>query len=372
MPYRILHVADVHLDAAFVGADAAIGRQRREQLRTAFERALRIARDQRVDAVCIAGDLYEDGRAGSDRTAYLRRVLGDLAPIRVFLSPGNHDPFTGASIYQRMAPLPDNVFIFSRRRFTSVPLADDITLWGFAHEHKLDRDPAIGDFVCTGPGTHLLLFHGSDRDHMPPEKEAVAPFSGIDIERAGAQHAMLGHFHGLMQGPRHAYPGSLEPLNPAQSGRHTASLVTIADGRVGIEFLDINQVRYADIAFDISPFGDRAELQSALSTRLGEAASANGTIYFRVQLVGAAQPTLDLDANALASDLDAAFGGTRVIDDSAAFDFGAVAHEGRTVRSEFVREMRGRIAAAPPAQRAQLEDTLRYGMLAFARRQIQL
>ncbi|HET9342725.1 MAG TPA: metallophosphoesterase [Candidatus Eremiobacteraceae bacterium] len=370
MPYRILHIADVHLDMAFAGADAALGKRHREELRAAFERALALAKERRVDALCIAGDLYEDGRAGSDRAAYLRRVLGDLAPIRVFISPGNHDPHTPASMYERMGDIPDNVTIFGRRRFASATLDDGLTLWGFGHEHGIDRDPAIGDFTCEGPGTHLLLFHGSDRDHMPPDKDGVAPFSGAEIERTGAAYAMVGHFHGMLQAPRYAYPGSLEPHTVAQDGRHTASLVTVENGRVSPDFIDVNRVRYVDVDVDITRYGDRAELARAVEDRLASASAGDGAMYCRVRLGGAAQGSLELDAAALEADLAERFPGTRIVDGSAAIDLDAAAREGRTVRAHFVRTMRERIAAAPATERPLLEDALRYGMLAFARKSI--
>jgi len=368
MPYRILHIADVHLDMAFGGVDASLGARRGEQLREAFERALQLARERRIDAVCIAGDLYEDGRAGSDRAAYLGRMLGDLAPIRVFVSPGNHDPHTAASIYERINPMPDNVLIFNRRRFSSVALADGITLWGFAHEHDIDRDPAIADFVCEGPGTHVLLFHGSDRDRLPPGKDAVAPFSSGEIERTGAAHAMVGHFHGQLEGARYAYPGSLEPHTFGQTGRHTAAIVTVEEGRVRSEFVDVNHVRYADLDFDVGQFGDRAALFDALSARLAEESGGNGITYSRVRLGGEVQPTLDLDVYRLEETLGERFPGMRLVDASATFDYDAIAREGRTVRAEFVREMRTQIERASADERPVLEIALRYGLLAFAGR----
>ena len=366
MPYRILHIADVHLDMAYIGSDVRLANRRREQLREAFERALQLARDRAVDALCIAGDLYEDGRAKLDRAEYLRRMLGDLAPMRVFMSPGNHDPLTAASIYQRIAPLPDNIVIFSRRHFTRAALADGVTLWGFAHEHDVDHDAAIGAFTCEGTGVHLLLFHGSDRDRLPPGKEAVAPFSGADVERAGAHYAMVGHFHSLIQGPRHAYPGSLEPHTFAQDGRHTASLVTIEDGNVSTEFIDVNRVRYVDVQFDVAPYGDRAALAQALRSRLVDECGAEGTAYCRVRLVGEAARTLDLDASEIETTLGEQFAGLVVLDGSAAFDYDAMLRDGKTVRSEFARAMRKRIDEAPDDDRQVLETALRYGMLAFA------
>jgi exonuclease SbcD len=370
MAYRILHIADVHLDMAFGGVGVDVGKQKREQLREAFERALRLARERRCDALCIAGDLYEDGRAGHDRAEYVRRVLGELAPMRVFISPGNHDPCTPASLYQRIAPMPENVHVFEHRTFAKAALADGLTLWGFAHERAVDREPAIAGFQCEGPGTHLLLFHGSDVERVPPGKDAIAPFRSADVERAGARFAMVGHYHGLSQGSHHAYPGSLEPHTFAQDGRHTAALVTVEDGRVSTEFIDINRVRYVDVAFDVAPYGDRAAVADAVRQQLESAADPQATLYFRVRLVGEAQATLDLDPAALESALGERFPGTFVVDECAAFDYDAILRQGHTVRSAFVREMRRRIDTAPDVERPLLERALRYGMLAFAEKMI--
>jgi len=273
-------------------------------------------------------------------------------------------------MYERMGDEPDNVTVFGRRRFASAKLADGLTLWGFGHEHGVDRDSAIGDFACEGPGTHLLLFHGSDRDHIPPDKDGVAPFSGAEIERTGAAYAMVGHFHGMLQAPRYGYPGSLEPHTVTQDGRHTASLLTVENGHVSADFIDVNRVRYVDVDVDISAFGDRADLSRGVAERIGSTTAGNGVTYCRVRLGGAAQDSLDLDAAALEADLGERFPGTRVVDDSAAIDLDAAAREGRTVRAHFVRTMRERIAAAPAAERPLLEDALRYGMLAFARKSI--
>ncbi len=365
MPYRIVHIADVHLDMAFAGLEPSAGDARRKQLENAFERALHRAREFKADAVCIAGDLYEDARATPDRGAYLARVLGELAPMRVFISPGNHDPNDRASLYRQMA-LPSNVTVFSSRRFTPVPLANGLTLWGAAHESELDREPIVNGLVCEGPGTHVLLFHGSDRDRMPPGKECIAPFSDADIARANAAHAMVGHFHGMLRGKHYAYPGSLEPHSAAQDGRHTASLVTVEDGRVAVDFVDINATKYVALDFDLSEIGDRAALLNAVSGRLRAVVDRPGEVFCRLRLVGNAPPTLDVDGADLQRDLQAQFPGATVEEAFAAIDPDAIAREGYTVRAEFVREMQRRIAAANDAQRPLLERALRYGLQAFA------
>ncbi len=365
MPYRIIHIADVHLDMAFAGLDPSAGDARRRQLESAFERALALVREHKADALCIAGDLYEDGRATPDRGAYLARVLGALAPARVFISPGNHDPNDRTSLYRQMA-VPPNVTVFATRRFAPVELAPGLTLWGAAHEFGLDRAPIVEGFACEGPGTHLLLFHGSDRERLPPGKECIAPFVDADIVSARAVHAMVGHFHGMLQGQHYAYPGSLEPHSAAQDGRHTAALVTIENGRVNQRFIEVNRTRYVAEDCDISDLGDRAAVATAVAALAQARVDRPGEVFCRVRLVGNAPATLDLDAADLQRELQTQYPGLTVEDASAAVDPDDVANEGYTVRAEFVKEMKRRIEAAPANEQALLERALRYGLLAFA------
>ena len=370
LSYRILHIADVHLEMAFGGHEPAFGAKRRAQLSAAFERALSLALERGADAMCIAGDLYEDRHAGPDTAAYLRRCLRDLAPIRVFLSPGNHDPCAAGSVYRQMQPLPSNVVLFDERNFRPERLADGLTLWGMGQTSALDRARALAGFTCAGNGTHLLLFHGSDEEHMPPGKESIAPFNDAEISRAGATHAMVGHFHGKLQGTHHAYPGSPEPLNVGQDGEHTASIVTIGDGRVNITFEQLNKTRYVDAELDVAEFGDSAALVQAVRAKAAAVVSDPGDIFCRLRLVGAAPASLDPDLQALRDELTSRYLGFELLEEYKSFDLEAIAHEGNTVRAAFVTEMRKRMAAAGGAELGVLQTALNYGLLAFAKKRL--
>src|SRR6266487_3296632 len=99
--FRIIHLSDLHLDTSFAisGLPAAAGAWRRADLRATLGRILALARERRVDAVTIAGDLYEQEYALPDTADFLVQQLAKLAPIRVFIAPGKSDPHTNDSLY---------------------------------------------------------------------------------------------------------------------------------------------------------------------------------------------------------------------------------------------------------------------------------
>jgi exonuclease SbcD len=84
---RFLHTGDWHVGKAIRG------RSRIDEHAAALEEVVRIAVDERVDAVLVAGDVYEHRAPSPDADAVVFEALLGLhaAGIRVVVVPGNHD-----------------------------------------------------------------------------------------------------------------------------------------------------------------------------------------------------------------------------------------------------------------------------------------
>lgn len=55
-------------------------------------RTCKLVDEQRVDALTCGGDLYEQERFTPDTAEFLSSTFAELAPLRVFLAPGNPEP----------------------------------------------------------------------------------------------------------------------------------------------------------------------------------------------------------------------------------------------------------------------------------------
>src|SRR5450759_3182311 len=98
---RVLHTADVHLGArhADLGNQAAAQRERQF---AAFRATVDLALAEQVDALLIAGDLFDSNtqpRRSVERTVAELKRLTDAA-IRVVIIPGTHDVYDRASVYR--------------------------------------------------------------------------------------------------------------------------------------------------------------------------------------------------------------------------------------------------------------------------------
>ena len=207
-PVRFIHTSDVHLDTSFSGSGfpSRLGDRKREAIRGTFRRIMEDARIREVDFVLIAGDLFELERITPDTFEFIKQQLAALGSVRVFISPGNHDPCVQGSPY-REESWPGNVHIFAEEEFRSIELPEAgvrITGFGFAHhsleEHHFQKLPILSTGLF-----NIVLSHGSDVSCVPAGKAKHGPFDVGEIAGKNVHYCALGHYH-----QQHRIPNSID------------------------------------------------------------------------------------------------------------------------------------------------------------------
>jgi DNA repair exonuclease SbcCD nuclease subunit len=376
VPFRILHLADLHLDRAFagMGCQGDLARRRRLGLREALRRAGQAALSRGCDALTIGGDLYEHERADLETGRFLAETFASWQPLRVLVAPGNHDPLLPDSLYAR-ADWPENVHIFRSTHLEPVALGDGLTLWGLGHldpawrGDPLDHPPVGGD-----GGVHLALFHGAEMGDRPEGKSAHGPFDAGRIAELGFAAALTGHHHRRRVDPalRLLYPGSPEPLTFDEDGERGPVLVTVDErGTVEYEPLALNTWWATTVRCDLEgarSFGSVLERAGA-AARSAAAAGTPERGMVRLDLHGELLPevTLDLPSIEVQAREAAGLASVQVRDlTDPALDLAAAAAD-PTARGAFTRQVLASLdaAAADPVEHAVLADALRYGLQAL-------
>ena len=109
---RFLHLADLHLDAAFQSRSRAVREKLRKAARAAFSSAAEEALARHADAVLIAGDLFDGERISVQTERFLVETLSGLVAggVQVVYATGNHDPGGTFGAVQRL-PWQDQVTV---------------------------------------------------------------------------------------------------------------------------------------------------------------------------------------------------------------------------------------------------------------------
>jgi len=295
---KILHIADVHLDRPFVGLSIDTARERRRDLRDAFDRCLRLAQSHSVDAVTIGGDLWEDEHVTPDTCRWVADRLGRVC-LPVVMVAGNHDPLRRGGPYHRVQ-WPENVHLLSAADRLQSHDVGSVSVWGMSWGASPLTSDALSHFTAPSEGTHLLLLHGTVSS-AAFQDDAHCRFSADSVRRAGFALCLAGHLHaGGLRDSIVLYPGSPEPLAWDETGKHAAAIVELDDEAAPqIQLIDINQRRYAEIPVDCAGATSSADVEQALIQAISTIDGSHEGLCLRALLRGRIEPDCRIDIAAL-------------------------------------------------------------------------
>lgn len=213
---KLLHTADWQLGARFKQFGEKAG-ELREARFTTLRCALEIARDRKVDAFVIAGDLFEDNEVDD---AVVRRVVSlfsDFSGFSTFILPGNHDPFTGpGSVWNRQSfqSAPKSVRVFRGAEIAELDNGFIIASPLLQKKSTIDPSLKLVELAKQLPDGKIKVgvTHGSP-DIPSLREDNDFPIAINAATRAQLDFLCLGHWHSwlLEDNGRMLMPGTPEP-----------------------------------------------------------------------------------------------------------------------------------------------------------------
>jgi DNA repair protein SbcD/Mre11 len=218
----VLHTSDCHLGSVSSGA-GNLGRE--EQ---AFAGAVSLARDARVDAVLIVGDLFDSARMSDDTLDWTAAQL-DRLDCPVVIAPGNHDVLDERSVHHRfdVASRCGNAQLIDDHAGQVVEIpGTDIVVWGRAMaEHEPGYRPFAGLPEPPVDRWTIALGHGLVLADGPAQRSS--PIFDDDLAAVEWDYVALGHVH--------AYREVRDDPTPV---RYCGATAASRDGAPGIVLVD--------------------------------------------------------------------------------------------------------------------------------------
>lgn len=259
--YRFIHAADIHLDSPL--RSLALRNPELADLvgnatRRAFVAIVDLCLDEQIDALLLAGDLY-DGEQTSMKTArFLMAQIRRLheAGIGVFIIRGNHDALSRIT---RELTFPDSVKVFGGRAETVVTgrVRSDIpvAIHGLSFTQPHAPGSLIGKYKSPVAGAvNIGILHTSLAG--TPGHDLYAPCSIADLQATGFDYWALGHIHkrSVVDGRcRIVMPGMPQGRDINESGPKSVSLVTVGDDRsIRIEERVTSLAQFERISADVT------------------------------------------------------------------------------------------------------------------------
>lgn len=286
---KVLHCGDMHLDSPFTQINEIGGKEhRRRELISDFLKMMEFCNQKEVDIILIAGDLFDSTNPSSECVQAVTKTLREFEG-KVFISPGNHDPFINGSIYEKTV-FPPNVHIFNKDKLTGCHFeikGCKTAVYGFAFtSYYTNKDPLTTDLELDPRELNLVCAHG---DIYTPDSD-YAPISRQSILTLSPHYLALAHIHkrseiAFLHNTAYSYCGNLSGRDFSETGkkgcyylefdRHAPALP------VRCQFIPIGKRRYEEIEFDISNGITAEEMISSL-----EADCLTLDCCLRISLIG--------------------------------------------------------------------------------------
>ena len=357
---QLIHAADLHLDSSFGALPGEKARRRRQESREVLERLERLAQQTQAEAVLLSGDLFDGKKIYRETEEALLRCLSRIR-ARVFIAPGNHDPYQEGSPYARLE-WPENVHIF---RSASMESVDCGTFVVHGAAFLQENSPALlKGFSAPEDGKiHLMVLHGDVENKESP----YDPITRQEIAASGLSYLALGHIHqfsGMQTAGKtaYAYPGCPEGRGFDELGEKGVLTVRLEDGRAEGKFVPLCRRCYEILRVDVTG----QEPLAAIRRSLPEQYAAD---LYRIVLTG---QTEAISLTQLDNSLQEEFFYLELQDETQLpRDIWERAGED-SLRGLFLQEMRRRYAAAEedPQQQRLVLEAVRFTLAAMEHRDL--
>ncbi|MBD3382418.1 MAG: hypothetical protein GF404_09495 [candidate division Zixibacteria bacterium] len=273
---KILHTADIHLGIKLSGLGKS-GDKVRAALKDSISKLVEIALEQKVDAVVIAGDLFDSNRISKPLFDFAMREISRLEDVPVVLIPGTHDCLEEQSVYVTMeeAECPKNLFIFDHPDKNKLEFPErGLTFYCNVNTSRTSSESPLADLKPDEtPGTHIAIAHGSVQ--IPGKSSPKDwPIKLDEIENSGFDYVALGHWHSYFRLPTlkvpAVYSGTPEPMSFKHQDAGWASLVEFEPDKVEIEKVKLGKLEWNTIELPCTSFKYTLELEREISKHISE------------------------------------------------------------------------------------------------------
>lgn len=227
---KIIHCADVHLDSRLLAnLEERKARQRREEILHTFLKMIDYAVENGVEAVLIAGDLFDTRRVSAGVRSAVDSAIRNHPDIDFYLLKGNHD---AAGFLDAVEELPENLKLFSEQ-WTSYVLDAErqgrLVLTG-AELVPGNSETLSSSLVLDLDKFNIVMLHGQQAQYTSRNKaEAIAlgALRGKGIDYLALGHVHEHHMEELDKRGVWCYSGCLEGRGFDECGEHGFVLLDI-------------------------------------------------------------------------------------------------------------------------------------------------
>lgn len=260
---RFIHIADMHFDVPFTSLNSRenLGEKRRLEQRDVFKRIIEYIKENRIEYLFIAGDLYEHEYAKKSTIDFIINCFKEIPKTKIFISPGNHDPYIKNSYYDTY-DFGDNVYIFNNQRIERYE-DENVNIYGMAFtEFYMNESELVNIKIPKSNKPNILIAHCDLNGAKDSEGFSYNPILESKLNSIGFDYCAIGHIHknNIENENRIYYPGSPISLGFDEIGEHGMIVGEISNNKFEINFVKLDTRQFEEIELEVDEIISKEEL----------------------------------------------------------------------------------------------------------------
>gem|GEM_PF-1438844 len=357
---RFIQTGDFHLDCPLGTIENT--EERRSELLNQISALFGYVRNSSPDFLFLTGDIFDNDYVSERTIKFLKDHFEALKPVKIFISPGNHDYIGRNSAWT--GEFPSNVHVFIKTE--TIEISDEVTVTGTAFTDRLQNDSLL-EGLDTGKcrrGIDFLVSHGELTGNLynPMTRDELSGFT----------FCALGHRHGYFKDGNISYAGAPYGRSFKEEGNHGFTEGTVDEyGNVEITRVLLKGRKYITEVLNLSdlefPSDGALRVSDILRERLKEKASYDD--FIRIKITGFTENT-DLFTPRIITDLLPEYSSITVdTEEILSYDIESMNVEG-TLSSRFISLMKEKINKAGMLSEENSEKTENESDMEYSEREI--
>lgn len=311
---KILQAGDLHFDTPFKDLNKNISIVSKEELLEVFSKIIDISMENSVDILLLTGDIFDNLTVNKKTLIFIKNQIERISNIRVFISPGNHDPYNEKSFYN-MINWPDNVYIFKGSMEYVIIEELNTVVWGAAFNEYHIRKSMLKNIDIKDNYINIMTIHGdiSNTD----EGNEYNPITLKDIGNSRLDYIAIGHRHnfsGILRenNTYYAYAGCPQGRGFDELGDKGIILGEVIKGAVDLRFIRTSKRNYNVEEIDISNSVSYDEVRLKILSSIKEEERKNN--FYKIILKGEIESYINLKEDIILEKIKDDFYFVKVID----------------------------------------------------------
>lgn len=285
---KIIHCSDLHLDSKMESnLDKEKARERKNEILITFENMVKYAKENDVQAIIIAGDLFDKKNVSVKAKRIVQNAVKSNPEIDFIYLKGNHDE-SGFIDEEDMTP--ENLKMFNQNDWTTYEYGN-ITITGIEFGKK-DNYELYNSLMLPKNKFNIVVLHGQEAISDAKDKAEIINLK--ELKNKNIDYLALGHIHKYKQEKLdnrgiYCYSGCLEGRGFDECGEKGFVLLEI-DEALKTTFIPFSQRKLHEVNVDITDIAEYSQIEAKI---LEKTKDISGKDLVKIVLTG----KIELDAN---------------------------------------------------------------------------